>query len=132
MSPSGIISRCIHLFLGFPMLLSRLREHKNGDFVLEKPENRGSEGQKSTKTSILCSKCPKMGVSDGKSAQKPQFCTREDVRGGTGKAGIGTVKTRIAIGKRNRGEVYHIRRDVYHNRGLPANHRARSKNVNTL
>ena len=30
-------------------------------------------------------------------------------RGGTGKAGIGTVKTRIAIGKRNRGEVYHNR-----------------------
>ena len=65
-----------------------------------------------------------MGVPKAKSAQKPQFCAREDVRG-TGKAGIGTVKTGIAIGKRNRGEVYH-------NRGLPANHRARSKNVNIL
>ena len=64
-----------------------------------------------------------MGVPKAKSAQKPQFCAREDVRG-TGKAGIGTVKTGIAIGKRNRGEVYHNRLGVYHNRGLPANHRA--------
>ena len=32
--------------------------------------------QKRTKTSILCSKCPKMGVSEGKSAQKPRFCAR--------------------------------------------------------
>ena len=63
------------------MLLSQLHEHKNANFVLEKPENGGSEGQKSTKTSILCSECPKMGVSDGKSAQKCQFCAREDVRG---------------------------------------------------
>ena len=93
-----------------------------------------------------------MGVPKAKKAQKPRFCARNArkqgfqtpkahknadfvlgrTRGGTGKAGIGTVKTRIAIGKRNRGEVYHIRRGVYRNRGLPANHRARSKNVNTL
>ena len=50
------------------------KAHKNADFVLEMPENRGSGGQKSTKTSILCSKCPKMGVSKAKSAQKPGFC----------------------------------------------------------
>ena len=31
------------------------KAHKNLDFVLEMPENEGSEGQKSTKTSILCS-----------------------------------------------------------------------------
>ena len=31
------------------------KAHKNPDFVLEKPENGGSEGQKSTKTTILCS-----------------------------------------------------------------------------
>ena len=30
----------------------------------------------STKTSILCSKCLKMGVSEGKSAQKSRFCAR--------------------------------------------------------
>ena len=33
----------------------RQKAHKNPDFVLGKPENEGSEGQKSTKTPILCS-----------------------------------------------------------------------------
>ena len=60
------------------MLLSRLHEHKNANFVLEMPENRGSEGKKSTKTRILCSKRPKTGGSDPKSAQKPRFCAREE------------------------------------------------------
>ena len=50
------------------------KAHKNFDFVLEKPKNGGPEGQKSTKTSILCSKSPKTRVPDPKSAQKPQFC----------------------------------------------------------
>ena len=31
------------------------KAHKNLDFVLEMPENEGCEGQKSTKTPILCS-----------------------------------------------------------------------------
>ena len=69
------------------MPLLPLLEHKNADFVLEKPENKGSEGQKSTKTSILCSKCPKMGVPKGKSAQKPRFCARK-----AGKLGSQTPK----------------------------------------
>ena len=55
----------------------RLPEHKNADFVLEKPENGGSEAEKRTKTSILCSKGLKMGVPEGKSAQKPQFCAQK-------------------------------------------------------
>ena len=38
-----------------PTQFPRLPEHKNADFVLEKPKNGGPEGQKSTKTSILCS-----------------------------------------------------------------------------
>ena len=59
-----------------PTQFPRLPEHKNADFVLEKPENEGSEGQKSTKTSILCSKYPKTGVSEAKKAQKPRFCAR--------------------------------------------------------
>ena len=63
------------------MLLSRLHEHKNLDFVLEKPEIEGFGGQNSTKSRFLCSKSPKTGVSKAKSAQKPQFCAREDVRG---------------------------------------------------
>ena len=33
----------------------RVKAHKNLDFVLEMPENGGSEGQKSTKMPILCS-----------------------------------------------------------------------------
>ena len=81
MSPSGIISRCIHLFLDFPLLLFRLHEHKNANFVLEKPENGGFGSQKRTKISILCSKGPKTGGPDPKSAQKPRFCAREDERG---------------------------------------------------
>ena len=56
----------------------RPKKHKNADFVLEMPENKGSKGQKRTKTPILCSKCPKTRVPDPKSAQKPQFCARED------------------------------------------------------
>ena len=54
------------------------KAHKNPNFVLETPENGGSEGQKSTKTSILCSKCPKTRVPNPKSAQKPRFCARGD------------------------------------------------------
>ena len=52
------------------------KAHKNADFVLEKPKNGGLEGQKSTKTPILCSKSQKTGVPDRKSAQKPRFCAR--------------------------------------------------------
>ena len=46
--------------------------------MLETPDTGGTEGQKSTKTPILCSKRSKMGVPDGKSAQKPRFCARGD------------------------------------------------------
>ena len=60
-----------------PMPLIPLLEHKNANFVLEKHENRGSGGKKSTKTSILCSKGRKMGVPKAKKAQKPQFCARK-------------------------------------------------------
>ena len=62
--------------LRFPDAALAANEHKNPDSVLEKPENRGSEGQKSTKTPILCSKCPKTGVPKAKKAQKPRFCAR--------------------------------------------------------
>ena len=56
----------------------RAKAHKNLDFVLEMPENEGSKGKKRTKTSILCSKCLKTGVPEGKSAQKCRFCAREE------------------------------------------------------
>ncbi len=53
------------------------KKHKNADFVLERPENGGSRPQKRTKTPILCSKSPKMGVPDPKSAQKCRFRARK-------------------------------------------------------
>ena len=68
---------CRKAILRFPMPIPRLLEHKNADFVLVKPENAGSGGQKRTKTSILCSKCPKTVVPKAKSAQKCGFCARE-------------------------------------------------------
>ena len=81
------------------------KAHKNADFVLEKPEYGGPEGKKRTKTSILCSKCPKARVSKPKSAQKPRFCARNARKQGLrrpkkhknpdfvlGETGIGTGK----------------------------------------
>ena len=62
---------CRKAILRFPIPIPRLLEHKNSDFVLGKPENGGVRGQKRTKTSILCSGSPKMGVPKAKSAQKP-------------------------------------------------------------
>ena len=62
--------------LRFPGAALAANEHKNPDFVLESPENRGYEGQKRTKTPISCSKSPKMGVPEAKSAQKPRFRAR--------------------------------------------------------
>ena len=55
-----------------------VNEHKNGNFVLGRPEKESFGNQKRTKTSILCSKLPKMRVPKGKSAQKPRFCAREE------------------------------------------------------
>ena len=68
---------CRKVTLRFPMPLVPLLEHINADFVLEKLENEDFGGQKRTKMPILCSKRPKMRVSDPISAQKPRFCARE-------------------------------------------------------
>ena len=98
--------------LSFPDAALATNEHKNPDFVLEMPENGGFGGQKRTKTSILCSKRPKTGVSKGKSAQKPRFCARNAPKQGfrrakthknadfvLGKKGNGIGKTGNGIGK---------------------------------
>ncbi|MDD7107222.1 MAG: hypothetical protein PUI10_01520, partial [Prevotellaceae bacterium] len=53
------------------------KAHKNLDFVLEMPENRGSKAKKRTKMAILCSKTLKTGLPKAKSAQKPRFCARK-------------------------------------------------------
>ena len=55
----------------------RPKKHKNLDFVLENPKNEGFEGQKSTKTPILCS----------------------------GRQGLAPGREEIGIGKRNRGDA---------------------------
>ena len=55
------------------MPLVPLLEHKNADFVLEMPENEGSKPQKRTKTSILCSKSLKTGVSNPQKHKNPDF-----------------------------------------------------------
>ena len=118
--------------------VQRAKAHKNLDFVLEKPENGGSRPQKSTKMPILCSECPKTRVPKGKSAQKPRFCARNARKRGfqTPKAhkNLNFVlgKTGIGTGKRGNWHRNHNRRDAYRKRGLPANHRARSQNINTL
>ena len=65
------------LISSFPGANPRLPEHKNADFVLERPENGGSRPQKRTKTPILCSKGLKTRVPKAKSAQKPQFRARK-------------------------------------------------------
>ena len=72
----------------------RPKAHKNPDFVLEKPENRGSGHQKSTKTSILCSKSLKTRVPEAKKAQKPRFCAREEgeLASGNSEMASGIVK----------------------------------------
>ena len=49
------------------------KKHKNPDFVLEKPENEGFKPQKRTKTSILCSKCPKTRVPNPQKHKNPDF-----------------------------------------------------------
>ena len=68
------------------MPLIPLLEHKNPNFVLEKPENGGFEGQKSTKTPILCSNRPKTRVPKAKKAQKPRFCARKARKWGSRRA----------------------------------------------
>ena len=54
----------------------RQKAHKNLDSVLEMPENGGSEGQKSTKTSILCSGRAKTREISQFLTQKCRFCAR--------------------------------------------------------
>ena len=120
--PLGALCLARTASFAFPMPFIPLPEHKNADFVLEMPENKGFRGKKRTKNSILCSKSPKMRVPKAKSAQKPRFCARNAQKWGfqTPKKhknlDFVLEKTGIGIGKSNRG--------------LPANHRARFKNSN--
>ena len=45
-------------------------------FCVKTTKNLGKFAHSDTKMAILCSKCPKTGVPDPKSAQKPRFCAR--------------------------------------------------------
>ena len=65
-----------------PTQFPRLPEHKNLNFVLEKPENEGFEAQKSTKTSILCSKTLKTGARRPKKHKNLDFVLEKPENGG--------------------------------------------------
>ena len=137
--------------LRFPIPLSPPLEHKNPDFVLKNPENEGSRPQKRTKTSILCSKCPKTRVPYPKKAQKPRFCAQNARKQGfrrpkkhknhdfvlemsENKGSKPQKRTKIPIlcsggrGLAPGKEEISFGKD---NNGLPANHRARFQNANT-
>ena len=86
----------------------RAKAHKNADFVLERGQNLGKVALSDTKTSILCSKAPKIGVLKGKSAQKPRFCAREEGDWYQGERKLASGSITMAV---------------------PANHRARFKNI---
>ena len=64
------------------------KAHKNADFVLGKSQNQGNIAVSDTKMPFLCLKYPKMGVSEGKSAQKRRFCAREEPN-----TGVHTLRT---------------------------------------
>ena len=68
----------VQLVLLVPLvqLVPLAKAHKILVFVLKKPENGGSGGQKRTKMQVLCSKSQKTGVPKAESAQKPRFCAR--------------------------------------------------------
>ena len=94
------------------------KAHKNLDFVLERPENGGSGGQKRTKTSILCSKSPKTRVPNPKKAQKPRFCARKARKQGF-QTQIKHKKPDFVLGKKEIGIGKHNLREAYRKRGLP-------------
>ena len=54
--------------------LRRPKKHKNPDFVLEMPENEGSEAEKRTKTPILCS--GREGIGIGKHNRRDAYRKR--------------------------------------------------------
>ena len=138
---------------GFPMALccrgrcgreATGKAHKNADFVLGKSQNQGNIAGSDTKMPFLCSKCQKMGVPKGKSAQKPRFCARKARKRGfqtlkahknpdfvlempenEGCEGQKSTKTPILCSGRWEGGIGKRKS------GLPANHRARFKNLNT-
>ena len=104
----------------------------------------------STKTPILCSKCPKTWVSKAKSAQEPRFCARNARKQGfqsqkahknldfvlenpKNGASEGQKRTKTSILCSGRRGLAVGREDIgigKSNRGLPANHRARFQNAN--
>ena len=96
----------------------RLPEHKNADFVLEKPENGGSEAEKRTKTSILCSKSPKTRVPNPKKAQKPRFCARKARKQGF-QTQIKHKKPDFVLGKRGCTQQNSRFTSRMQSRGLP-------------
>ena len=72
------------LAVGWRLVGGRGRQQEGNSAVAPHHEtaktapNTQNSRSSSTKTSILCSKRPKMGVPEAKKAQKPRFCAREE------------------------------------------------------
>ena len=82
MHPAGLVAGGAELrwaLLGFSGHCWTRGSHPRAQkcrFCVKTTQNLGKIAHSDTKTSILCSKRPKMGVSDPKSAQKTRFCAR--------------------------------------------------------
>ena len=77
--------------LQIQLALQPLRAQK-ARFCARNAQNPGKIAHSDTKTSILCSKCPKLGVPKAKSAQKCRFCARGD-----GKVASGSITAETFI-----------------------------------
>ena len=99
--------------MNYPIILARnlTKNHKNLDFVLEKPENEGFGGQKRTKMPILCSEREASGIGKQLPAEVPmrraigkQLQARKHFQAGKAQGSIGkrlrAGKAQGSIGKR--------------------------------
>ena len=65
-------------------LTAHISEHKNPDFVLEKPENGGSEGKKAQKPRFCARNARKWGFQSQKSTKMPILCSgKEELASGS-------------------------------------------------
>ena len=82
--------------LQIQLALQPLRAQK-ARFCARNARNPGKIAHSDTKTSILCSKGPKMGVPKAKSAQKSRFCAREERELASGSITAETLTVNVAF-----------------------------------
>ena len=78
------------------LALQPLRAQK-ARFCARNAQNPGKIAHSDTKTSILCSKRPKLGVPKAKSAQKSRFCAREERKLASGSITAETLTVNVAF-----------------------------------